>query len=147
VNLESYGIKLLLPEGVAPDKTGWKRLEDLPVVLMNGDQTFRRVLAECERESGVTLRIGAECTSYPQAVDLAEISGWAVFVPELWWRRRKDWQARTQSLPGLDGPEGYRRTLQLGWNRKVVERRPQVARLVKALGGKIGKSEIGKVES
>ena len=135
VILASYGMKLLLPEGVNPDKTGWQRLAELPVVLMDGDGRFRRVLAESEREHGVDLKIGAECTSYPQAVDLAEISGWAVFVPEYWWKRRKDWKTRTQALPGLDGPDGFQRTLQLGWNRKVEDRRPEVARLVNALGG------------
>jgi len=131
-DLESYGMKLVLPEHVKPDKNGWKRLTDTPVVVMDGDGKFRQFLADCERERGVILKIGGECTSYPQAVDLAEVAGWAVFVPELWWKRRKEWAARTQALPGL---ENHRRTLQLGWNRKIVERRPEVARLVKALGG------------
>jgi len=40
--------------------------------------------------------------------------------------------ARTQKLPGL---EKHQREFPLGWNRKVVERRPEVARLVKALQG------------
>ena len=131
-DLESYGFKLVLPENEKPDKSGWKRLADLPVVVLDGDGKFRQFLAGCEREHGVDLKIGAECTSYPQAVDLAEVAGWAVFVPELWWKRRKEWAARTQVLPGL---EKHRRPLQLGWNRKVIERRPEVAGLVKVLGG------------
>lgn len=94
---------------------------------------FRQFVVERCREAGVELVIGAECTSYPQAVDLAEVAGYAVFVPEYWWRRRKDWAERTHKLTGL---EEHRRTLQLGWNRKVVERRPEVAALVKALRGK-----------
>lgn len=133
MELVSYGIKLLLPEGGEPDKSGWTRLADLPVVVLEGDGGFRRFLAEREREDGVTLKIGAECTSYPQAVDLAEIAGWAVFVPEYWWKRRKAWAARTQPLPELDA---FRRTLQLGWNRKVFARRPEVTALVNALSGK-----------
>lgn len=80
----------------------------------------------------MNLKIGAECTSYPQAADLAEVAGWAVFVPEYWWRRRKEWAVRTQKLPGL---EQHQRTFQLGWKRRVAERRPEVAKLVKALGG------------
>ena len=132
-DLESYGIKLVLPAGEKPDKTGWKRIGDLPVVVLEGDGRFRRFLADCEREHGVSLRIGAECTSYPQAVDLAAATGCAVFVPGYWWKRRKEWSARTQVLPGL---EKLRRTLQLGWNRKVKERRIEVERLVKALGRK-----------
>ena len=132
VDLESYGIKLVLPEHEKPDKRGWKRLTDLPLVVLDGDGRFRRFLADCEREHGVSLKIGAECTSYPQAVDFAVMMGGAVFVPEYWWSRRKEWAARTQALPGL---EKLRRTLQLGWNRKMAERRPEVARLVKALGG------------
>jgi len=132
VKLENYGFKLLLPEHEEPDKSGWKRLANLPVVVLDGDGKFRQFLAGCEREHGVTLKIGAECTSYPQAVDLAEEAGWAVFVPEYWWRRRKEWAARTQKLPGL---EQHQRKFQLGWNRKVAERRPEVAKLVKALGG------------
>ncbi len=133
VDLESYGYKLVLPEHKKPDKTGWKRLEDLPVVLLDGAGRFRRFLAECEREHGVQIKIGAECTTYPQVVDLAEVTGCAVFVPEYWWRRRKEWAARTQVLAGL---EKHQRTMRLGWNRKVAERRLEVARLVKALGGK-----------
>ena len=130
MDLQSYGMKLVLPVNEKPDKRGWKRLTEISVVVMDGDGKFRHFLTDCEREHGVTLKIGAECTSYPQAVDLAEVAGWAVFVPELWWKRRKEWAARTQSLPGL---ENHRRTLQLGWNRKVVERRPEVAGLVKSL--------------
>ncbi len=132
VKLESYGFKLLLPEGDKPDRTGWKRLADMPVAMLDGDAGFRRFLAECGREHGVDLTIGAECTSFPQAVDLAEEAGWAVFVPEYWWKRENTWAARTQNLPGLDQ---HQRTFQLGWNQKVAERRPEVARLVKALGG------------
>lgn len=134
VDLESYGYKLVLPEGETPDKSSWKRLAETPVVMLDGAGRFRRFLADCEREHGFTLRIGAECTTYPQAVDLAEATGCAVFVPEYWWKRdkrHKDWKARTQTLPGL---EKLRRTLKLGWNRKIAERRPEVAALVKALG-------------
>ena len=64
---------------------------------------------------------------------MAEVMDCAVFAPEYWWRRRKDCTARTQMLPGL---ERLLRTLQLGWDRKVVERRPEVAKPVKALGVK-----------
>ncbi len=103
------------------------------MVLLDGAGRFRRLLAACEREHGFALRIGAECTSYPPAADLAAAAGFAVFVPEYWWRRRKEWKARTQVLPGL---EKLRRVLKLGWNRKIAERRPEVAALVKALRGK-----------
>jgi LysR family cyn operon transcriptional activator len=131
--LESYGFKLLLPKDDKPDKSGWKRLTDLPVAMLDGDTGFRQVVVDSCRAQGVELVIGAECTSFPQAVNLAEVAGWAVFVPEYWWKREKSWPARTQKLPGL---EAYHREFQLGWNRKVIERRPEVAALVKALGGK-----------
>lgn len=42
------------------------------------------------------------------------------------------WEARTHKLPGL---ESYQREFQLGWNRKVAERRPEVQNLVNALRG------------
>ena len=133
VNLESYGFKLLLPEGDKPDKSGWKRLTDLPVALLDGDVGFRQHAMDCCREHGVELVIGAECTSFPQAVDLAKVAGWAVFVPEYWWKREKNWVDRTQKLPGL---EAYQRDFKLGWNQKVIDRRPEVAALVKAFGRK-----------
>lgn len=47
-----------------------------------------------------------------------------------WWKREKEWAARTQKLPGLDA---YERKFQLGWNKKVIDRRPEVQRLVDAL--------------
>jgi hypothetical protein len=105
----------------------------MPVAMLDGDAGFRQFVVDCCREQGVELVIGAECTSFPQAVDLAEVAGWAVFVPGYWWKREKEWPARTQKLPGLDA---YERRFQLGWNRKVARRRPEVAALVKALGGK-----------
>ena len=131
-DISSYGMKLVLPGKLAPDKSGWRRLAKTPVVVLEGDGNFRRFLAVCEQECGIRLDLAAECTSYPQAVDLAEAAGWAVFVPELWWRRSKEWAARTQSLPGLDE---YRHTLQLGWNERIAKRRSEVGRLVKELGG------------
>jgi len=133
VDLVSYGYKLVLPTHETPDKSGWKRLIDLPVVVLEGAGRFRRFLAECEREHEVNLKIGAECTTYPQVVDLAEATGSAVFVPEYWWRQHKEWKARTHALPGL---EQHQRTMRLGWNKKVEARRPELAALVKALGGR-----------
>jgi DNA-binding transcriptional LysR family regulator len=130
VKLEDYGFKLLLPDGEKPDKCGWKRLTDLPVAMLDGDAGFRQFVMERCREAGVELVIGAECTSFPQAVNLAEVAGWAVFVPEYWWKREKGWALRTQKLPRL---ETYKREFQLGWNRKVAERRPEVMTLVDAL--------------
>ena len=130
--LPGYGMRLLLPVGTDSDQSGWNRLTKTPVVVLEGDGGFRKFLAECEQERGVRLRIGAECTSYSQAVELAEAASWAVFVPELGWKRRRDWAARHQKLPGL---EAYRHNLILGWNERVRHRRPEVANLVKALGG------------
>jgi DNA-binding transcriptional LysR family regulator len=130
VDLESYGVKLVLPQHQKPDKTGWNCLTNLPLVVLGGDGKFRSFLADCEREHVLKFKIAAICTSYPQAVDLAEATGSAVFVPEYWWRRHKEWASRTQVLPGQ---EKLRRTLQLGWNRKVAERRTEVAALIAAL--------------
>ena len=132
-NLESYCFKLLLPSGGKPDKSGWRRLTDLPVAMLDGNAAFRRFVADRCSEQGVELVIGAQCTSFPQAVDLAEAAGWAVFVPEYWWKREKEWAARTQELPGL---EANRRKLQVGWNSKIAERRPEVMKWVNTLVGK-----------
>jgi DNA-binding transcriptional LysR family regulator len=131
--LPSYGMRLLLPAGETPDKRGWKRLTTLPVVVLEGHGAFRKFLADCEKTQGIQLQIGAECTSYPQAIDLAKAAGWAVFVPELGWKQREEWAKRNQKLPGLDG---YRHTLHLGWNARNIQRRPEVAKLVEMLGGK-----------
>lgn len=128
--LASHGMKLVLPEGRKPDKTGWARLAKVPVVVLEGDGRFRRFLAEAEAEHGVQLEVAAECTSHSQAVDLAEAAGWAVFVPEWWWQRSGKWHKRTQELPGL---EEYRHALGIGWNARVVQRRNEIERLVKAL--------------
>lgn len=130
--LPAYGMRLVLPAGAEPDKSGWKRLVTMPVVLLEGDGGFRKFLSEFENVQGMQLQIGAECTTYSQAVDLAAAAGWAVFVPELGWRRRGDWAKRHQKLPGLDG---YRHTLQLGWNERIIQRRPEVAKLIEMLGG------------
>lgn len=132
VELQSYGYQLVLPAGLEPDDRGWQRLSEVPVVLLDGMGCLRQFLLDYQQKHGVSLLIGAECTSYPQAVDLAEAAGYAVFVPEYWWRRQSDWRSRTQPLPGL---EALRRILKLGWNRNITARRSEVAALVKALGG------------
>jgi DNA-binding transcriptional LysR family regulator len=103
-----------------------------PLVVLEGDGSFRRFLAEAEAEHGVRLEVAAECTSHLQVVDLAEAAGWAVFVPEWWWQRNGNWKRRTQELPGL---EDYRHVLQIGWNERVAKRREEVRRLVEQLGG------------
>ena len=131
--LETYGYKLLLPDGEKPDQSGWKRLEVLPVVILEGGSRFRRFLEDCEKEHGVRLTYAAECTSYPQTVDFANATGSAVFVPGYWWKGQKEWKKRTHELPGL---EEYKRTLLLGWKRRVTDQRTEVAKLVRALGGK-----------
>lgn len=132
-NIADYGMKLVLPEHLKPDKSGWSRLAGIYVVLLEGGGRFRAFLGECERLHGIKLRVGAECTSYVQAVELAQAAGWAVFVPELRWKRSKEWVSRTQKLPGLDD---YRHLLKLGWNELASKRRPEVDRLIKELGGK-----------
>ncbi len=133
IDIADYGMKLVLPVTLSPNKRGWDRLGKVRLALLEGNGGFRRFLAECERAKSIALDVGAECSSYAQAVDIADAAGWAVFVPELWWRRRKDWAARTQALPGLNE---YRHVLRLGWNERVAKRRPEVAQLVEALGKK-----------
>ncbi len=134
VSLPGYGFKLLLPDGEEPDRSGWARLAEIPLAMLDGDAGFRKFLAGYCGQHGVEMTVAAECTSFPQAVDLAEEVGLAVFVPEYWWKRKKrNWAARTQKLPGL---EEFQREFHLGWNRKVVERRPEVAAMVKGLQGK-----------
>jgi DNA-binding transcriptional LysR family regulator len=130
VDLVTYGYQLVLPEHVKPDNSGWNHLEKLPVIVLEGASRFRRFLADCEREHGVSLKIRGECSTYPQVVDLADATGSAFFVPEYWVSNLKERKTRTHVLPGL---EKHRRTMRLGWNKNVVERRPEVAALVKAL--------------
>ncbi len=136
-HIADYGMKMLLPMGCRPDGSGWAKLTEFHIVVLEGSGGFRSFLAECERGNGFKLRIGAECTSYPQAVALAAAAGWAVFVPELWWRRNKDWAERTQELPGLGD---YRHELRLGWNDRIAKRRPEISRLINQFGGGIGGS-------
>ena len=128
--ISSYGFRLLLPDGEKPDQSGWEKLSRMPLAMLAGDSGFKRFLVGCAGDAGIVLDFAAECTSYAQAVSLAQVAGWGTFVPEYWWSREKSWVKRAQALPGLDG---FQRTLQLGWNRKVCERRPEVDRLVKAL--------------
>lgn len=137
-DVASYGMKLLVPEGQATGNSGWKLLEALPVVLLDGGGGFRQFLAGFERKMGITIKVGAECTSYPQAVDLATAAGWAVFVPELWWAMEKSWRNRTPKLPGLDE---YRHTLRLGWNAQVTKRRPEVEKVVNGLLASVRKPQ------
>jgi hypothetical protein len=97
--------------------------------------TWRKIQEGPEPELidvGIADRLGK--SENVEVVDLAEATGSAVFVPEYWWtNRKKDWKERTHTLPGL---EKHQRTMRLGWNRKVAERRPEVAKLVEMLGAR-----------
>lgn len=66
-------------------------------------------------------------------------------LPDDLYQRAKAFAAQRElslaevTLPGL---EQHRRTMWLGWNKRTAERRPEVAKMVKALAGK--RLEVGK---
>ncbi|MEN9974697.1 MAG: hypothetical protein RLZZ282_703 [Verrucomicrobiota bacterium] len=90
----------------------------------------------CERFVRDVEEVSAEASGWqrPITVGAGEVVIREFLIPKIGkqrkWKQPVSWVMR--NLPGIDH---HQQTFQLGWNRKVAERRPEVAKLVKALGG------------
>jgi len=124
---------LLLPSALAKSrrKWSWKDLEEIPLVLPEGDGRFARFLRGAALDAGIKLDVAMECSTWTQSIDAMRECGIGGFLP-------KDLEKQLPqgfngvSLPGLSE---FSDEYVIAWSAAEADKRPEVARLVKRLSG------------
>jgi DNA-binding transcriptional LysR family regulator len=134
VALKPIPMCLLLPAEMAKGRRKWfgKDLEEIPLVLLEGDGRFARFLREKALAAGVTLDVAMECSTWTQLIDAMHECGLGGFLP-------KDLEKQYPSgftavaLPDLTG---FSDDFVIAWSATEAEKRPEITRLAKQLRGK-----------
>lgn len=119
----AFGYRLFVPRALRN-----KEMSDLPLVLTLGgefEERFMRAAAGWKRSPHIAFR----CASFTQSAELARNGLCAAVLPEV---------ARERLGPGFDerpvpGLAGYRRELALAWHPRLLEIRPDLARVLTTL--------------
>ena len=134
VALKPIPMCLLLPAKLAKGrrKWSWQELAEIPLVLMEGDGRFTRFLREQALAAGVGLDVAMECSTWTQVIDAMRVCGHGGFLPK---DLEKQFPAGFAAvvLPGL---AGFADDFVIAWSAAEAEKRPEIGRLVKRLGGK-----------
>ena len=125
---------LLLPSAIVESrrKWSWNDLAEIPIVLLEGDGRFSQFLCEKALNAGIELNVAMECSTWTQVIDAIRECGLGGFLP-------KDLEKQfpegftSVTLPGLDE---YSDEYVIAWSAAEAEKRPEIGRLVKRLGGK-----------
>ena len=136
--MERFALKpipmcLLLPSALAKSrrKWSWKDLEEIPLILPEGDGRFARFLRGTALNAGIKLDVAMECSTWTQSIDAMRECGIGGFLP-------KDLEKQLPqgfngvSLPNLNE---FSDEYVIAWSATEAEKRPEVAHLVKKLGG------------
>lgn len=134
VALKPIPMNLLLPAEWVKGrrKWSWKDLEELPLVLLEGDGRFTRFLQEKALAAGITLDVAMECSTWTQLIDVMRECGIAGFLPK---------DLEKQYPPGfkvvaLPDPPGFSDDFVIAWSATEARKRLEIARLAKQLRGK-----------
>ncbi len=137
--MERFGLKpipmcLLLPSALAKSrrKWAWKDLEEIPLVLPEGDGRFAEFLRGKALSAGIKLDVAMECTTWTQSLDAMRECGLGGFLP-------KDLERQFPSgFSGVSllGLNEFSDEYFIAWSAAEAEKRPEIARLAKRLGGK-----------
>ncbi len=131
--LKPIPMSLLLPSALAKSrrKWSWKHLEEIPLILPEGDGRFARFLRERALEAGSELDVAMECSTWTQSIDAMRECGIGGFLPkDLEKQFPKDFVP--VQLPGLSE---YTDDYVIAWSAAEAGKRPEIARLAKRLGG------------
>ena len=137
--LTSVGMKpipmcLLLPADGKKTmrKLQWKDLSDLPLVMLEGDGSFNRFLMEKASGFSVEIDVMTECSSWTQVIDAMNGFNVGGFLP-------KDMEKQFPtgfSAVQLAGLEEYADEYVIAWSRAEADKRPEIGRLARHLGGR-----------
>ncbi|MBC7979241.1 MAG: LysR family transcriptional regulator [Armatimonadetes bacterium] len=133
VALKPMRMAFMLPPQTSKEKRkwGWKDLENIPLVLLDGHGLFRDFLGQMTREAGMELDVALECSTWTQVIDAMRDCRMGGFLP-------KDLEKQFPpdfmpvQLPGLSE---YTDDYVIAWSAAEAGKRPEIARLAKRLGG------------
>ena len=134
VALKPIPMNLLLPAELVKGRRKWlwKDLEEIPLMLLEGDGRFTRFLREKALAAGIVLDVAMECSTWTQVIDAMRGCGHGGFLP-------KDMEKQyppgftAVTLPDL---AGFSDDFVIAWSATEAEKRPEIARLAKQLRGK-----------
>jgi DNA-binding transcriptional LysR family regulator len=134
VALKPIPMSLLLPAELVGRrrKWSWKDLEEIPLVLLEGDGRFTRFLREKALAADITLDVAMECSTWTQLIDAMRECRFGGFLPK---------DLEKQHPPGFTAvplPDlvGFSDDFVVAWSATEAEKRPEIARLAKLLRGK-----------
>lgn len=124
---------LVLPDALAATKRKWKwpDLSGIPMVLLEGEGSFRRYLKEQTLETGMELDVAMECSAWTQVIDAMGECGIGGFLPK---DLVKQFPAgfKSVSLPDLSE---YTDDYVIAWSASEAQKRPEIRGLVSSLSG------------
>lgn len=134
VVMKPIPMSLVLPASLAESrrKWTWRDLAEIPMVLLEGNGRFNRFLQEKALSASIDLDVMMECSTWTQLIDAMREFGIGGFLPkDLEKQFPPDFSAR--SIPGLSD---YSDEFVIAWSSAEAEKRPEIQRLVKCLGGR-----------
>ena len=137
--MERFALKpipmcLLLPSVQAKGrrKFSWRELEEIPLVLMEGDGRFSRFLRDKALEVGAGLDVALECSTWTQVIDAMRACGHGGFLPKDLEKQFPPGYASV-AVPGL---AEFADDFVIAWSVGEAAKRPEIGQLVKRLRGK-----------
>lgn len=134
MELKPIPLCFVVPSSIAVTRKEWtwKRLEGLPLVVLEGDGDFVRFLKDKALAEEVNLDLAIECSSWKQVVDAMNVAQIGGFLPKDLLR---------QLPPSLihvpfRGLNAYAEEYVIAWSRQGAKRRAELARLIFALESK-----------
>ena len=130
--LGTAGVCLWVPDnGVAKAKS-WKSINDKPLIMMEGNPTWRQTVTELAADAGVSLDVAMECSTWSQVAEAMVSCKYAGWLPED-FRGVLGAGFSKISLPGL---AATKREFGIAWSRSAASKRPTHKKLVEALKGR-----------
>jgi len=131
--LKPISMCLLLPSALAKGrrKWSWKDLEQIPLILPEGDGRFACFLRARALDAGIELDVAMECSTWTQLIDAMCECGLGGFLPK---------DLEKQFPPGfvivlLPDLARFSDDFVIAWSASEAAKRPEIARLAKRLGG------------
>jgi len=135
--MERFALKpipmcLLLPLALAKSRRKWlwKDLEEIPLVLPEGDGRFARFLRGRALDAGIELDVAMECSTWTQSIDAMRECGIGGFLP-------KDLEKQFPSgFAGISLPElnEFSDEFVIAWSAAEAGKRPEIAHIAARLG-------------
>ena len=131
--LKPIPICLFLPPALAKSRRKWRwnDLEEIPLILPEGDGRCARFLREKSLDAGIELNVAMECSTWTQSIDAMRECGIGGFVPK---DLGKQAPAGFEAV-SLGGLNGFADEYVIAWSAAEARKRPEIGALAKRMAG------------